>query len=56
MTLDRGGQWKGTTREQNFVLDTEGICMAIPATYDRHPFKVLVYERQKTDEDSCNSR
>lgn len=37
-----GGQYQA--REQDFVIDCEGICMSIPATYDRHPFKVLVYE------------
>ena len=47
LTLDRGGQWQGTTREQNYVLSGEGICMAIPSTYDRHPFKVLVYETER---------
>ena len=48
--LDRGGQWQGTTREQNYVLSGEGICMAIPSTYDRHPFKVIEYEEDNTDE------
>jgi hypothetical protein len=39
---DWGGQVQ--PREQDFVIDSEGICMSIPASYTRHPFKVLVYE------------
>ena len=38
-------------REQDYVLDTSGISMAIPATYDRHPFKILVNE----DEDRSDN-
>ena len=33
-------------REQDFVVDSRGACMSIPATYTRHPFKIMeiVYE------------
>jgi hypothetical protein len=34
----------GRIREQDYVLDIAGISMAIPASYDKHPFKILVYE------------
>lgn len=39
-------EWGGQTqpREQDFVIDSQGVCMSIPASYTRHPFKVLVYE------------
>lgn len=37
-----GGQYQA--REQDFVIDENGICMSIPSSYERHPFKVLVYE------------
>lgn len=37
-----GGQYQ--PREQDFVIDENGICMSIPSSYERHPFKVLVYE------------
>lgn len=40
--LNRGGQWQKSIREQNNVLGIDGISMAIPATYDRHPFKIMV--------------
>ena len=42
-----GGDW---IREQDYVLDISGISMAIPATYDRHPFKVLIHENDRTIE------
>lgn len=32
-------------REQDFVVDVQGICMSIPASYSRHPFKILTEER-----------
>jgi hypothetical protein len=38
-----GGQIQ--PREQDFVVDARGICMSIPASYSRHPFKVLIEER-----------
>ena len=32
-------------REQDFVVDARGVCMSIPATYTRHPFKIVeIYE------------
>lgn len=33
-------------REQDFVVDVRGACMSIPASYTRHPFKIMeiVYE------------
>ena len=31
-------------REQDFVVDARGVCMSIPATYTRHPFKVMEME------------
>jgi hypothetical protein len=40
-------RWGGDCiREQDYVLGVEGISMSIPATYDRHPFKIMeiVYE------------
>lgn len=43
-------EWGGQVqpREQDFVVDSRGICMSIPATYTRHPFKIMeiVYERR----------
>ena len=41
LTLNGGGTWQGVTREQNYVLSGAGISMSIPATYDKHPFKIL---------------
>lgn len=29
-------------REQDFVIDTNGVCMSIPSSYNLHPFKILV--------------
>lgn len=44
-------KWGGDCiREQDYVLDISGISMAIPATYDRHPFKVLIHENYRTIE------
>lgn len=41
-------RWNGNViREQDFVLDPSGLCMSIPATYSRHPFKILVYEEDR---------
>jgi hypothetical protein len=39
-----GGQIQ--PREQDFVVDVRGACMSIPASYTRHPFKIMeiVYE------------
>lgn len=41
-------EWGGCLqpREQDFVVDCRGVCMSIPATYTRHPFKIMevVYE------------
>jgi hypothetical protein len=41
-------EWGGCLqpREQDFVVDCRGVCMSIPATYTRHPFKILevIYE------------
>ena len=40
-------EWGGLQpREQDFVVDSRGVCMSIPATYTRHPFKIMeiVYE------------
>ena len=36
-------EWGGSTqpREQDFVLDPQGLCMSIPASYWKHPFKVI---------------
>jgi len=47
-------EWGGQVqpREQDFVVDSRGACMSIPATYTRHPFKIMeiVYEcRDNTD-------
>lgn len=44
-------RWGGCIREQDHVLGGEGVSMAIPATYDRHPFKILdiVYEETESD-------
>lgn len=41
---DWGGQIQ--PREQDFVVDARGACMSIPASYTRHPFKIMeiVYE------------
>lgn len=41
----------GCIREQDHVLGIEGVSMAIPATYDRHPFKILdiIYEDSESD-------
>lgn len=44
---DWGGQVQ--PREQDFVVNSQGICMSIPATYTRHPFKILVYEEDNTN-------
>ena len=42
-------EWGGClqAREQDFVVDARGVCMSIPATYTRHPFKImeLIYEK-----------
>ena len=41
-------EWGGRLqpREQDFVVDSGGVCMSIPATYTMHPFKIMeiVYE------------
>ena len=38
-----GGQIQ--PREQDFIVDSRSICMSIPATYTRHPFKIMeIYE------------
>lgn len=39
-----GGQIQ--PREQDFVVDARGACMSIPASYTKHPFKIMeiVYE------------
>lgn len=47
-------EWGGglQPREQDFVVDSRGACMSIPATYTMHPFKIMeiVYEcRDNTD-------
>jgi hypothetical protein len=34
-----GGQIQ--PREQDFVVDARGACMSIPASYTRHPFKIM---------------
>ena len=36
-------EWGGCLqpREQDFVVDSRGACMSIPATYTRHPFKIM---------------
>lgn len=39
-----GGRYQ--PREQDFVIGEDGICMAIPSSYTRHPFKILVNETQ----------
>ena len=35
-------------REQDFVVDARGACMSIPASYTRHPFKIMevIYESE----------
>lgn len=38
---DWGG--KVQPREQDFIVDEIGCCMSIPATYTRHPFKILTH-------------
>ena len=38
---------KGCYREQDFVVSMGGVCKAIPATYGRHEFKVLVWKKVK---------
>ena len=36
-------------REQDFVLDPDGVCMAIPASYSRHHFNILeIYGLSRT--------
>lgn len=41
-------RWNGKViREQDFVLDARGICMSIPATYSRHPFKIITTEYEE---------
>ena len=42
-----GGQIQ--PREQDFVVDVRGACMSIPASYTRHPFKIMeiVYEENR---------
>ena len=30
-------------REQDFVIDSEGISMSIPASYNMHAFKIKVW-------------
>ena len=39
-------------REQDFVVDARGACMSIPASYTRHPFKIMEikYEEYGTEE------
>jgi hypothetical protein len=37
-----GGRYQ--PREQDFVIDADGICMSIPSSYTRHPFKILIDE------------
>ena len=48
---DWGGRLQ--PREQDFVVDSRGACMSIPASYLQHPFKIMeiVYEDalQKSD-------
>ena len=41
-------------REQDFVVDSRGACMSIPATYTKHPFKIMeiVYEDALEESDS----
>jgi hypothetical protein len=47
-------EWGGSLqpREQDFVVDSRGACMSIPATYTRHPFKIMeiVYESETNRE------
>lgn len=49
-------EWGGSLqpREQDFVVDSRGDCMSIPATYTRHPFKIMeiVYEDALEESDS----
>ena len=46
-------EWGGCLqpREQDFVVDSRGACMSIPATYTMHPFKIMeiVYEYESSD-------
>ena len=37
---------KGCYREQDFVVSMGGVCKAIPATYGRHEFKILIWKRK----------
>ena len=47
---DWGGQIQ--PKEQDFVIDCNGVCMSIPSSYTRHPFKVLVYEDNEDMEET----
>lgn len=41
-------RWNGKViREQDFVLDPQGLCMSIPASYWKHPFKVMEIKYEK---------
>lgn len=44
-------EWGGSVqpREQDFVVDSRGICMSVPASYSRHPFKVLVVDYEENN-------
>lgn len=38
-------QFGGTTRQQNQVIYTNGICLAMTAEHSKHAFKILqIYE------------
>jgi hypothetical protein len=41
-------RWNGKViREQDFVLGIDGISMSIPASYWKHPFKVIEIKYEK---------
>lgn len=41
-------RWNGKViREQDFVLGIDGISMSIPATYWKHPFKIITTEYEE---------
>lgn len=39
-------------REQDFVVDARGACMSIPASYTRHPFKIMEIRYEHKDNTS----
>lgn len=46
-------KWGGCIREQDYVLGGDGVSMALPATYDRHPFKIMEVLYEDKDNRLC---